>query len=133
MRWARANLFAVFLRTAISTAIGAAVFGTVLAYQYSLLPFTALVVTVIALFPLALPTAIAINLTLFLTLKADRQLTGWIAGCLAGVVATVVFPIYMTPGTPAINWREEMLLPAATSLATLIIWIMISSRKGTVS
>lgn len=133
MRLVPANLLAVFLRTAISAATGAAIFGTMFAYQNSLPLDFALRIIAFGVLPLALPAAIAVNLTLFLTLRPNRRLAAWIAGCLVGVVATLAFPIYMAAGTPAVNWREAMPIPAVTSLAALAIWIIASRRKGAVS
>lgn len=74
--------------------------------------------------PVALPTAIAVNLGLFLASRHGRTILGLVSGGLAGGVATLAFPIYMQPGTPAIDWHRATLLPAATSLVAIMLWMV---------
>jgi ABC-type multidrug transport system permease subunit len=114
--------FAVW--TVLAAIVGALVYSVATSYGHRLTPAQVTGVALMIATPIAIPTAFAANLVLFLVWKhVGSKLIGVAAELLVGTVCTIIFPLYMGALAPATNWQRATLLPLATFWTAAALWI----------
>ena len=110
-------------RTVLAAAIGALAYSFAASHGHGLSPLQVAGVAMM-LAPIAIPTACAANLALFLVSKhIGSRLSSSAAIVLVGAICTVAFPIYMRALAPATDWQRATILPLATFIAASALWL----------
>jgi drug/metabolite transporter (DMT)-like permease len=112
------------VRTVLAAIVGALVYSIAASHGHRLTPAQVAGIALIIATPIAIPTACAANLVLFLVWKhVGSKLIGAAAVLLAGTICMIGFPLYMGALAPATDWQRAALLPLATFLAAAVLWI----------